>query len=68
MVSGLDEHQPFMDNNIQHLGKHTYKVRTDATKKTVQAKDAQPYTQPIPPFDYVTVVAQKLNKAQVRQK
>ena len=61
-----------MDNNIQHLGKHTYKVRTDATKKTVQAKDAQPYTMPIPPFDYVTVVlteaAQKPNKAQVKQK
>jgi hypothetical protein len=69
---GLEEHQPFMDNNIQHLGKHTYKVRTDATQKTVQAKDAQPYTQPIPPFDYVTVVlteaAQKPNKAQVKQK
>ena len=69
---GLEERQPFMDNNLQHLGKHTYKVRRDAAQVSVQEKDAQPYTQPIPPFDYVTVVlaaaAQKTQKAQTQKK
>src|SRR5260370_24216589 len=53
---GLEEQQPFKDNNIQHLGKHTYKVRSEATQRTVTAKEAKPYSDPIPPFDYVTVV------------
>ena len=53
---GLEEQQPFTDNNIKHLGTHTYKVRSDATQKTVSAKEAKPYSDPIPPFDYVTVV------------
>ena len=52
----LDEKQPFNNNNIEHLGKHTYKLRKDATQKSVAAKNAKPYTDPTPPFDYVTVV------------
>jgi hypothetical protein len=53
---GLEEQQPFTGNNIKHLGTHAYTVRSDATQRTVTAKEAKPYSDPIPPFDYVTVV------------
>lgn len=69
---GLEERQPFMDNNLQHLGKHTYKVRREAAQVSVEEKNAQPYTEPIPPFNYVTVLltaaAKKTDKAQAQNK
>jgi len=52
----LDLKPPYVDKNLEHSGKHTYKVRRDATNRVVQAKDAKASTSPVPPFEYVTVV------------
>lgn len=51
----LDVKPPYADNNLQRLGRHTYKVRRDAANRGVKAKDAQNSSDPVPPFEYVTV-------------
>jgi hypothetical protein len=63
----LDKKEPYLDqdgnlaavsrkrSNFQQLGSHNYKVRSDATLRTVLAKDAKPGSGGQPPFEYVTV-------------
>lgn len=63
----LDKKEPYLDqdgnlaavshkrSNFQQLGSHNYKVRSDATLRTVPAKDAKPAGGGQPPFEYVTV-------------
>jgi len=58
----LDLKPPYLDNNLQHLGKHTFRVRSDATLRSVLAKDAKASSDPIPPFEYVTVIVREPEK------
>ena len=41
--------------NFERFGSHTYKRRSDATAKTIKAKDTEDSSEPISTFEYVTV-------------
>jgi hypothetical protein len=51
----LEEYPPYQNDNYKKSGARTYKRRSEATKRTVQAKDAKRSDSPSPPFEYVTV-------------
>jgi hypothetical protein len=51
----LEEKPPYVDDNLRRYGAVTYKVRSDAAKRTVESKDAKPSDSPTSPFEYVTV-------------
>jgi hypothetical protein len=46
---------PYVGDNLKRLGRHSYGSRSEATKRRVAAKDAKNNTDPIAPFEYVTV-------------
>ena len=47
---------PYVDKNYAKLGRHTYAARTQATERSVAIAKAVNSSDPIPPFEYVTVV------------
>jgi len=51
----LSSNPPYQGNNYQKYGSHNYKRRSEAAKRTVQAKDAKRSDAPTPTFEYVTV-------------
>lgn len=51
----LQNQPPYVDDNYKKYGPVTYKARSEAKGRTVEAKDAKRSTAPVPPFEYVTV-------------
>jgi hypothetical protein len=53
--AGIDEKPPYLGDNLARLGRHSYKARKEATKRSVSAKKAVRSNDPVSPFEYVTV-------------
>lgn len=51
----LNRKPPYEGKNFAQGGRHSYGARSEATKRTVAAKAAKNNTEPVAPFEYVTV-------------
>jgi hypothetical protein len=52
---GLDRKPPYENDNLKRLGRHKYKARGEAAKRSISVAKAVRSNAPVLPFEYVTV-------------